>query len=435
MMKRVLAFLLALVVLLPAAALADSGAGTIAFGAKGENVLAAQERLQYYGYYNGKLDGVFGNGVLSAVKIFQKNNGLTVDGKIGPATLALLNSENAVFKNSAAANTLQQGMTGEAVKELQRKLRETYYYSGTIDGIFGVNVTRAVKAFQASTGLQVDGRVGSATYDALFNGTAKIFNGALPRRTLSSGDRGYDVYVLQNKLASLNYLSITPSGYYGTDTVAAVKKFQTANGLKADGKAGPIVRRYLWPTTINDQEQQENDNKGTADDPYKDRSLRLGMHGSDVANAQMRLKAAGYLLGNADGIFGPKTKQAVVALQKDYNLKQDGVIGSETWAIIKTFNIKNAEQGVIDGGSSVGSYTGSLRKGSSGASVKKLQNQLILLGYLAPGGDDGKFGAKTELAVRRFQRAEKLKVDGVAGTQTFVRINERLGTQWDVPVG
>ena len=38
MMKRVLAFLLALVVLLPAAALADSGAGTIAFGAKGENV-------------------------------------------------------------------------------------------------------------------------------------------------------------------------------------------------------------------------------------------------------------------------------------------------------------------------------------------------------------------------------------------------------------
>ncbi|MBQ6805189.1 MAG: peptidoglycan-binding protein, partial [Clostridia bacterium] len=54
---------------------------------------------------------------------------------------------------------------------------------------------------------------------------------------------------------------------------------------------------------------------------------------------------------------------------------------------------------------------------------------------LPAGEDDGKFGRKTENAVRKFQKDQGIKVDGIAGTQTFVRLNEVLGVQWDVPVG
>lgn len=413
------------------------GTSTLEYGMTGSAVEALQRLLNQYGYYTGKIDGIFGSGVLAAVKQFQRRNGLTVDGKAGSRTLAVLTSGDAIAKDTpTSSSTLQSGSSGEAVKELQRQLRQTYYYAGTIDGVYGADVTRAVKWFQTSAGLTVDGKAGPATQDALYKRTAKIFNGGIPVRNLASGDRGYDVYVLQQKLVSLNYLVITPSGYYGSDTVAAVKAFQLANGLNADGKAGAIVRRYLWPTLVNDQEEEDKNNQGTVDDPYTERSLRLGSYGNDVANAQMRLKAAGYLLGNADGIFGAKTKAAVIALQKDYNLKQDGIIGTQTWAVIKTLNVSNAEPGVVDPSQpSVGANVTKLQRGSKGAAVKKLQQQLITLNYLAAGEDDGKFGPKTAKALMQFQRDQKISVDGVAGSQTFVRLNEVLGVQWDVPVG
>lgn len=413
----------------------STGSNSLTQGMRGAEIESLQALLKHYEYYTGAIDGIFGGGVLAAVKNFQSRNGLTVDGKVGPKTMAVLTSGNAVGKNDNR-DALATGASGEQVKELQRKLRETYYYAGTIDGVFDSDITRAVKAFQASAGLKVDGKVGKQTKEALFNKTARIFNGGLPVRTLGSGDRGYDVYVLQQKLASLNYLNISPSGYFGTDTVAAVKAFQAANGLKTDGKAGNILRRYLWPSTVDSQEEIENQKQGTVDDPFIDRSLRLGSYGSDVANAQMRLKSARYLLGNADGIFGPKTKAAVEALQKDYGLKVDGVIGSQTWAVIKTFNVANAEQGVVDPEKpSVGANVRKIQKGDSGATVKKLQQQLITLGYMYAGDDDGKFGVKTEKAVKRFQQDHRLTVDGVVGTQTFVCLNEALGVQWEVSVG
>lgn len=411
---------------------------TLEYGMTGSAVEELQRLLKQYGYYTGNIDGIYGNGVLNAVKQFQRRNGLTVDGKAGSRTQAALTSGSAIAKEDPTSSTatLQSGSSGEAVKELQRQLRETYYYAGTIDGVYGADVTRAVKWFQTSAGLTVDGKAGAVTQAALYNRTAKIFNGGIPVRNLASGDRGYDVYVLQEKLASLNYLTITPSGYYGSDTVSAVKAYQQANGLKVDGKAGSVVRRYLWPTIVNNQEEEDKNNQGTIDDPYTERSLRLGSYGNDVANAQMRLKAAGYLLGNADGIFGQKTKAAVIALQKDYNLKRDGIIGAQTWAVIKTLNVSNAEPDVVDPSQpSVGANVTKLQRGSKGAAVKKLQQQLITLNYLPVGEDDGKFGPKTAKAVMQFQRDQKISVDGVAGSQTFVRLNEMLGVQWDVPVG
>ena len=449
MKKRLLALLLVLTMIFPVLAIADTtgtedplpevtlGSRTMQKGQKGTDILSAQFMLQQLGYYTKKLDGNFGSGTRAAVIQFQRRNGLGADGRIGPLTLAKIYSEDAVSKEDENPFiTLQIGASGEAVKELQRKLRDAYYYAGKIDGVFGSELSRAVKWFQASAGLTQDGKVGSQTHNALYNRAAKIFNGGIPIRTLSSGSRGYDVYVLQQKLKSLNYLSIEPSGYYGSDTVAAVKAFQAANGLKADGSTGPIVRRYLWPTTVNDKDEQDNQNQGTPDDPYTDRTLQNGSYGKDVANMQMRLKAAGYLLGNADGIFGPKTKAAVIALQKDYGLKQDGKVGPQTWAIVKTLNVSNAEPDVVDPEKpAVGANVSRIEMGDTGANVKKLQRQLIQLGFLPSGGDDGKFGNQTKSAVMRFQSANGLTPDGIVGTKTFVKLNEALGVQWDIPVG
>ncbi len=406
----------------------------LSVGMKGTDVAKAQERLTFYKYYTGTVDGIYGSGTFTAVKNFQANNKLTVDGKIGPNTAALLLTDTAVagVLPSDLDYTLKPGSSGEAVKDLQRQLRETYYYEGKIDGIYGSDVIRAVKAFQASASLTADGKAGAKTKDALYNRKAAIFNGGIPPRALSAGDRGWDVYVLQKRLQDLNFLFMSPDGYFGADTAKAIKNFEAANGLKETGKYYSTVKRYLYPGAVDADEEAEHQKQGTADDPYQDPKLKLNSHGSEVANAQMRLKAAGYLLGNADGIFGPVTEKAVKAMQKDYGLKVDGIIGRRTWEILKTFNIDNATPVVIDDGKeAVSPIISKLKRGSRGPAVTKLQQALIQLGYLASGGDDGKFGPITADAVKSFQKAWGLYQDGVVGTKTQVALNEALGIQWN----
>ena len=103
-MKRLIALLLALCLMLPAAVLAEetepvpesqtevpitAPQRTLVKGMNGPDVLGAQIRLSQYGYYTGPLDSSFGSVMLTAVKQFQRRNELAVDGKIGPKTLAV----------------------------------------------------------------------------------------------------------------------------------------------------------------------------------------------------------------------------------------------------------------------------------------------------------------------------------------------------------
>ena len=72
-----------------------------------------------------------------------------------------------------------------------------------------------------------------------------------------------------------------------------------------------------------------------------------------------------------------------------------------------------------------GSSTASLRRGSRGTAVKALQEGLILLGYLN-GKADGIFGARTEAAVRQYQRRNRLGVDGIAGKQMLSAVDAEV---------
>ncbi len=67
-----------------------------------------------------------------------------------------------------------------------------------------------------------------------------------------------------------------------------------------------------------------------------------------------------------------------------------------------------------------------LGRGSKGPEVTELQKRLVQLGYVV-GTVDGKFGSKTEAAVRRFQKERGLRVDGLAGTQTIKELKLLTG--------
>jgi len=67
-----------------------------------------------------------------------------------------------------------------------------------------------------------------------------------------------------------------------------------------------------------------------------------------------------------------------------------------------------------------------LGRGSKGPEVTELQKKLVQLGY-SVGSVDGKFGSKTEAAIRRFQKERGLRVDGLAGTQTIKELKRLTG--------
>ena len=438
-MKRLLALLLALVMLMPLCALGEEAAAPetvtpvriLKYGCRGEDVKLLQQVLNTLGYYNSKMDSYFGGDLQRAVKTFQKANGLKDDGKVGQQTVEkLLSGDVVTYAEYSKTFTLQWGSHGENVKDLQRALRETYFYTGKIDGIFGTEVNTAVKNFQTACRLTVDGKVGKATRTALYDRTGYVFTGA-PVRTLRQGARGWDVYVLQQKLAGLNYLSKYTPGSFTSEVADAVKAFQKVNGLEETGVYNSTLKRYLYPAEVDREEREEQEQQGTEDDPFENRVLKVGKNGKDVENLQMRLKAGGYLLGNADGIFGQATEEAVKRLQKEVGLKQDGIVGPDTWKYVLRINVRTAETEPEEPGQQAPAVGATeMKRGSKGANVTKLQNQLIQLGYLPEGEADGKFGPKTADAVKAFQTAKGLTADGVVGSKTYTKLNEALGIQW-----
>ena len=95
--------------------------GLSKYGSRGEEVKQIQTKLKRWGYYKGSVDGVYGSGTLSAVKSFQRKNGLAVDGIAGTKTLNAMGiyntssgSSGTSSSNSTNLNLLSRLVYGEA---------------------------------------------------------------------------------------------------------------------------------------------------------------------------------------------------------------------------------------------------------------------------------------------------------------------------------
>ena len=288
-------------------------------GSKSEAVTTLQKRLIELKYLKGTADGSFGPATETAVMLFQQASGMNPSGIADEETLKAIYSDSAVVKpGEVAGNTLEIGSKGDEVKAIQDALKAKGYLTGASDGNFGSATASALKGFQRANGLPVTGVADDATRAALLDensvamtestgATASLYE------TLKKGDQGTSVKTLQEKLKALGYLTGAADGRYGAGTVKAVEAFQKDNGLEATGRVDEDTMAALNAKEI----------------PAR-ASFARGDIGDDVKALQERLKALGYLEGEADGNFGSKTEQAIRRFQQAKSIKVTGKADEET---------------------------------------------------------------------------------------------------------
>lgn len=151
--------------------------------------------------------------------------------------------------------------------------------------------------------------------------------------------------------------------------------------------------------------------------------LKVGSRGSSVSQVQQILKDKGYYNSSVDGIFGNGTYNAVRTFQRSKGLVEDGIVGRDTYARLGIPDGTPSDSSSGSRGSSDRSltFTRYLRLGSRGDDVAALQSALDAKGYHLYA--DGIFGSGTRAAVRSFQAACGIYVDGVVGPSTIAKLS------------
>ncbi len=352
--------------------------GILKIGSRGQEVMEMQEFLNAIAINYPAIpvifpvNGIFGESTEEAVRVFQRQFNLTVDGIVGKATwykisyiyvavrkLAELTSigriEN-LYSGQYPGKVLKEGDRGVEVQLLQYYLScIAVFYPQVpnvdIDGRFGVQLTKAVENFQNTFGLTVDGIVGLATWNRIYAVYETLEDKIVPDESipeypgfpLQQGTSNENVRRLQSALNNIStqYPSIPPvveDGIFGSATASAVRAFQRQFGLTVDGIVGQKTWDKLFEiSALIDAGEVDSEEMP----PYPGTLLQYGSRGNAVLLMQERLNGISIYYPNipefaADGVFGPATKQAVIAFQKMMGIQTDGIIGQQTWELINT---------------------------------------------------------------------------------------------------
>lgn len=363
-------------------------------------------------------------------------------------TLAILGSVSSVL-------ALERGDQGPSVRHLQQKLQQAGFYQAPITQVYDFSTEEAVRRFQQANGLPVDGIVGSRTRQLLENWRPQQANNQVVSPSISStpvppiattspqppitSTISTPVPTIitspQPPITSTANTPVSPpvslSNLQPPKPTTASTPFETVNVTNTPAvrtttntpsarttTSTPAARTTTSTPTqttniINTQTRRNNPNL-----------LVRGDEGEDVRNLQQRLRVAGFYHGNATGVFGPITEEAVKRFQEAYNLSVDGVVGPATLGKLPPMGVGGDEPASTPRSTS---NNDNLTIGDRGEAVRVLQEHLIRAGYLQ-GTPNGYFGSYTADAVRRFQADNYLAASGIAGPTTRAKLYQLINT-------
>lgn len=246
---------------------------------EGVDVREAQRKLLENGFNPGPVDGIFGARTDAAVRAFQKANGLVPDGVVGPLTWKRLNNAEGVQPYSITVDVVQKSLT--------------LYRDGRIEKIYPV----AVGSPDTPTPL------GDWTITVKVENPGGPFGARWMRLSIDWG--GYGIHGTDEPSSIGQAVSHGCVRMYNQDVIEVYDRVQIGTVVRVIGNA------------------------------YTGRLLSEGTSGYNVAEVQRKLSVLGYYTGPVDGIFGPLTRQAVVAFQNDQGLDADGIVGPRTYVHLR----------------------------------------------------------------------------------------------------
>lgn len=296
------------------------------------------------------------------------------------------------------------------------------------DGQDGPKTQAAVKVYQGILGVAQDGKWGA--------GTEAAHRAAHPANHLYGNAW---VRSIQDKLNRLGYGPLTVDGLDGGGTRAAVKKFQQANGLDADGVAGPATNNKMDAVLTAAPVGRNATSRPTVEiqNYLKSKGYDLGQYGADgdygaaTTAAVIAFQKANGL--EADGVWGPladakafppattgenRTKRSTWDIQRLVGANPDGIWGQETTDKVKVWQAANGLE--ADGiwgpesdakGFPVTNPPSSYPTNGRNATTRPTKDIQKLVGA----EEDGQYGPNTSVKVAQWQEKNKLDADGIWG--------------------
>lgn len=225
------------------------GEGMLGRFSTGDEVVSLQYRLRDLGIFSDEIDGIYRTSTTTAVKQVQSMLGLQEDGIVTNELKEIIYASDAP---SAMNVTLEEGMSGPAVKSLQNNLAALKLYDGDMHGVYDLPVTEAVKLFQNVYGYSTDGVATSIIQQAIDFEAKKV-------ESLFAQSGGYDLEIMNDEIylgrisaevgIRLRKKATTESDALARltdgDTVLALKYGDPWSKVQYGSNVGYIMNKYV----------------------------------------------------------------------------------------------------------------------------------------------------------------------------------------------
>ncbi|WP_343785174.1 peptidoglycan-binding protein, partial [Alkalibacillus silvisoli] len=327
----------------------------------------------------------YGPDTEAVVREFQAANELTVNGILDEVTLEKLEELGSTLATQESSETdLKYGFRSEEVVDFKEDLMAlgfgTHWTNPTT--YFGPGTVEVVEAFQAYYGIPVTSEGDEATL-------AKVEE--VLTNSYQVGNSSEAIQEVKQRIFELGYAPhwTDPTSYYGTDTEAVVKEFQSANGLVENG--------IIDEVTLGKIEEIES------------ASLAYGLNRPDVVDFKEDLMALGFgsHWTNPTTYFGPGTVEVVEAFQAYYDIPVTSEGDETTLAKIEEI------------------LSSPYQAGNRSDAIQEVKERIFELGYASHWTDPTSYyGTDTEAVVKEFQSANGLVENGIIDEVTLGKIEE-----------
>ncbi|WP_368901457.1 peptidoglycan-binding protein [Oceanobacillus oncorhynchi] len=345
-------------------------------GKRHNSIPDIKRQLNSLGYGHISVTTLFGSFMETKIKQFQRDHGLRVSGIADEVTVAKL-------KELAPKDTYERGNRHAEIVQFKKQLNAIGFGYITETNLYGSFMETQVKRFQSYYGLSVTGKMNKATKDKLNS----VYN-----HPLQKGKRHNDILEIKRNLNSLGYGHISVTTLFGSFMEKKIKEFQKDYGLRVSGIADDVTVAKLKEVAPKD-------------------SYQRGDRHPEVIQFKEQLNAVGFGYITKTNLYGSFMETQVKRFQSYYGLSATGKMNKAT---------KDKLNSV---------YNSSFQRGKRHSDIPAIKRQLNTLGY-GYISVTTLFGSYMESQIKKFQRDNNLRVNGIADERTLAALDEAVSNRW-----